>query len=85
MRYNEMLRTLTPILTLKSLAMVVIAGETMDVPRFAARIAADTVNVTYLFNYFCISEGQIPFLPLRPILWIFGIIRTVPRYFWGVI
>jgi hypothetical protein len=48
MRYKEILRMPTSIPTLKSSAISGNPGEIIDVPKFATRMAKETVNVTYL-------------------------------------
>jgi hypothetical protein len=48
MRYRDMPRVPTSMLIPKSVAMVFKAGETIEVPKLATRIARETVSVTYL-------------------------------------
>jgi hypothetical protein len=61
--------------------MIVRPGVTIDVPKLATRIAKETVKVTCLE----VSRDQgkeAPFLPFRPILGIFRVRFSVPRYFY---
>jgi hypothetical protein len=81
MRYNEIPRMPTSRLTPNPSAIVGNPGVTIVVPKFATKMATDTVSVTCLKSLVRPEGKRAPFLPFWPIAWVFGITITIPTYF----